>query len=173
MNDCDQYLRVCEPLPNESDWIEGWRDAVRRVSQLMLEASECSPCEVAEFLTRITADGRIRSDAFGKRVVASIARALPDCAERQHLVGCVCAMSAAIRVLNNRRLSAATKVSRRDSIAVALWSALAYQNPLAQPRLEGRAVRNAYQRAPRRGGTSTAILGPADAYKQRSSGPAN
>ena len=45
-------------------------------------------------------------------------------------------MSAATRVLENTRLRSDRKVSRRDSLALAVWSALAFQRPLAQPRLE-------------------------------------
>ena len=45
-------------------------------------------------------------------------------------------MSAAVRVVANHQLSADRRVSRRDSIALALWSALSFQKPLAEQRLE-------------------------------------
>ena len=45
-------------------------------------------------------------------------------------------MSAAIHVLASRQLRDPHKVSRQNSIALALWSALSFQKPLAEQRLE-------------------------------------
>ena len=136
MSNLDRYLLVCDPLPQGADTIRGWRQAVQGVAQIILDAPQSSPWEMAEFLARITVDGRLGSDGFGTRAAAVVARALPDSSGRNHLFGCICAMSAAIRVLGNRRLSAEVKVSRRDSIGVALWSALSFQRALAEQRLE-------------------------------------
>ena len=77
--------------------------------------------------------GQIRSALSAAGVVS---QALPDWSGCNSLVGSVCVMSAAIRVVANRQLSADRTVSRRDSIGLALWSALSFQKPLAEQRLE-------------------------------------
>ena len=136
MSNIDRYLSVCDPLPVVSDRIKGWRKVVQGVARIILDSSKSSSWEMAECLASIIEAGRLGSDEFSTRVVEFVARTLPDSTERNHLFNCVCAMSATIRVLENRRLSATAKVSRRDSIALALWSALSFQRSLPQLRLE-------------------------------------
>ena len=136
MSDLDRYLLLCDPQPEGAASTEGWRKAVQAVARIIIDPEQSSPWEMAEILARITVEGRLGSDRFGTKAAAVVARALPDSSGRNDLFSCVCAMSAAIHVLENRRLSAKPAVSRRDSIAVALWSALSFQRPLAEQRLE-------------------------------------
>ena len=114
----------------------GWRHAIRGIERTILENQHLSPWEVAEILAQIPIHGRIGSSPFGTSAARVVSKALPDSPGCNSLFGAICVMSAAIRVLGNRQLSAHRKVSRRDSIALALWSALSFQRPLAEQRLE-------------------------------------
>ena len=136
MSDSDQYLLLCDPLPEGTASTQNWRRAVQGVAGLINDPRQSSPWEMAEILTRITVERRLASDQFATKATAIMARAFPTSSGRNDLFNCVCAMSAAIRALKNRRVSAMPTVSRRDSIAVALWSALSFQKPLTEPRLE-------------------------------------
>ena len=136
MSNLDRHVLLCDPIPEAAAGTKGWRQAVQGVGRIILDPRQSSPWEMAEILARITVEGRLGSGQFGTKAGAVVARALPDSLGRGDLLGCVCAMSAAIGVLENRRLSAKPKVSRRDSIAVALWSALSFQTPLAEQLLE-------------------------------------
>ena len=136
MSDLHRYLLLCDPVPEEAARIKGWRQAVQGVARIILDPQQSSPWEMAEILARITVERRLGSDRFGTKAATVVAKAIPDSSGRNHLFGCVCAMSAAIHALENRRLSAELKVSRRDSIAVSLWSVLSFQRPLAEQRLE-------------------------------------
>lgn len=136
MSDSDRHLLLCDPFPEAGTGTKGWTQAVQGVGRIILDPQQSSPCEMAETLARISVEGRLRSDQFGTKAEAVVAKALPGSSGTSDLFGCVCAMSAAIGVLENRRLSAEPKVSRRDSIAVGLWSALSFQKPLAEQLLE-------------------------------------
>ena len=81
MSNLDRYLLVCDPLPQGADTIRGWRQAVQGVAQIILDAPQSSPWEMAEVLARITVDGRLGSDGFGTRaaaVVAGLYQTRPD-----------------------------------------------------------------------------------------------
>ena len=136
MSNLDRYLLLCDPLPEGESTISGWTHAIQGVERLILERQQLSPWEVAEILAQIPVLGRLGSDVFGTSAAGVVSKALPDSSGCHSLVGCVCVMSAAIRVVANHKLSADPKVSRRDSIALALWSALSFQKPLAEQRLE-------------------------------------
>ena len=148
MSDLNRYLLLYDPQPDGAASTERWKKAVQGVAQIIIHSEESSPWEMAEIVARIAAEARLRSDRFGTKAAAVVARALPDSSGCNDLFSRVCAMSAAIRVLENRRLSNELRVSRRDSIAVALWSALSFQKPLAEERLED--VRAAILREARR-----------------------
>ncbi len=136
MRDLDRYLLVCDPLPEGAVSAPDRRRAIQGITRIILERQHPPPWETAETLAQITVQGRLGSDRFSTRAAEVIAKALPDWSERNTLFGAVCVMCAAIRVLANRRLAEKRKVSRRDSIALALWSALSFQKPLAEQRLE-------------------------------------
>ena len=136
MSDLDRFLLLCDPQPEGVASTERWRKAVQGVARIIIESERWSPWEMAEIVARIATEGRLRSDRFGTKVAAVVARALQDSSERNDLFKCVCTMSAAIRVMDSRGLSNELRVSRRDSIAVALWSALSFQKPLDEERLE-------------------------------------
>lgn len=136
MSNFDRHLLLCDPLPEGESTISGWTHAIRGVERIILERQQPSPIEVAEVLAQIPVLGRLGSNPFSSSAAAVVSKALPDSSGCDSLVGSVCVMSAAIRVVAKRHLSANHKVSRRDSIALALWSALSYQRPLAEQRLE-------------------------------------
>lgn len=136
MSNFDRHLLLCDPLPDEESTISGWTHAIRGVERIILERQQPSPFEVAEVLAQIPVLGRLGSSPFSSSAAAFVSKALPDPSGCDSLAGSVCVMSASIRVVANRNLSANRKVSRRDSIALALWSALSYQRPLAEQRLE-------------------------------------
>lgn len=136
MSDVDQYLLVCDPLPEGGDGTSDWTSAIRGVARVILESQRFSCWEIAEALAQISAKARLDSEPFSARASAVMAKALRDAAGCDTLFGAVCVLAAATHVLTNRRLSAQDKVSRRDSIALALWSALTFQKPLAEQRLE-------------------------------------
>ena len=91
---------------------------------------------MAEALARIPVQGRLGSDPFSASAAGIVSRAVPDSSVSNALVASACVMSATIRVLGSRQLSAPRKVTRRDSIALALWSALSFQKSLPERRLE-------------------------------------
>ena len=136
MSNFDRHLLLCDPLPEGASTTSGWRRAIRGVERIILENQYLSPWEVAEILAQIPVQGRLGSDPFGTGAARAVLKALPDSSGCNSLLSSVCAMSAAIRVVANRQLSADRKVSRRDSIALGLWSALSFQKPLAEQRLE-------------------------------------
>ena len=136
MSNFDRHLLLCDPLPEGDSTISGWAHAIRGVEQIILERQQPSPWEVAEHLAQIPVLGRLGSDPFCTSAARAVSKALPNPSGCDSLVGTVCVMSAAIRIVANRQLSADRKVSRRDSIALALWSALSFQKPLAEQRLE-------------------------------------
>ena len=172
MSDLDRYLLLCDPVPEEAARIKGWRQAVQGVARIILDPQQSSPWEMAEILARITVERRLGSDRFGTKAATVVAKAIPDSSGRNHLFGCVCAMSAAIHALENRRLSAELKVSRRDSIAVSLWSVLSFQRPLAEQRLED--VRAQILTSARRAGQELArrTRTPVDGVEPSFPGPA-
>lgn len=136
MSSFDRHLLLCDPLPEGASTSSGWTHAIRGVERIILERQQPSPWELAETLAQVPILGRLGSDPFGTTAAAVVRRALPDLSGYDSLVGAVCVMSAVIRIVANRQLSANRKVSRRDSIALALWSALSFQKPLAEERLE-------------------------------------
>ena len=136
MSDLDRHLLLCDPLPGEAARTSGWRRAIRGIARIIVEHQHPSPWDVAEILAKISVQGRLGSDPFSTSATGVLSRALPDSSGCNALFGSVCVMSAAIRLLTSRQLNAQRKVSRRDSIALALWSALSFQKPLAEPRLE-------------------------------------
>ena len=136
MSNFDRHLLLCDPLPEGESTMSGWTQAIRGVERIILERQQPSPFEVAEVLAQVPVLGRLGSNPFSSSAAAFVSKALPDSSGWDSLVGSVCVMSAAIRVVANRHLSANRKVFRRDSIAVALWSALSYQRPLVEQRLE-------------------------------------
>ena len=136
MSNFDRHLLLCDPLPEGASTASGWRSAIRGIERIILENQQLSPWEVAEILAQISVQGHLGPDPFGTSAARAVSKALPDSSGCDSLVGSVCVMSAAIRVVANRQLSADRTVSRRDSIAVALWSALSFQKPLAERRFE-------------------------------------
>ena len=136
MSELDRHLLLCDPLPEEAARTSGWRHAIRGIARIILENQNPSPWDVAETLAKISVQGRLGPDPFSTSATGVVLRALPDSSGCNALFGSVCVMSAAIRVLASHQLSASLKVSRRDSIALALWSALSFQKPLAEQRLE-------------------------------------
>ena len=136
MSDLDRYLLLCDPLPEGDAKTSGWKRAIRGVARIILENQHPSPWKVAEVLAQIPVQGRLGSDPFSASAARVVSRALPNSSGCNALFGSVCVMSAAIRALASRQLRARPKVSRRDSIALALWSALSFQKPLGEQRLE-------------------------------------
>ena len=113
-----------------------WKRAINGMKRIILEHQHPAPWKVADILAKISVQGRLGSDPFSASATGVLSRALPDSSGCNGLFGSVCVMSAAIRVLASRELRAPPKVLRRNSIAVALWSALSFQKPLAEQRLE-------------------------------------
>ena len=136
MSNFDRHLLLCDPLPDGPNNTSGWGQAIRGIVRIILEHQHPSPWEVAEMLANISVQGRLGSDRLSSSATGVVSRAVPDSSGCNALFGAVCVMSAATRVLTNDRLSAERKVSRRNSIALALWSALSFQKPLAEQRLE-------------------------------------
>ena len=136
MSTLDQHLLLCDPLPEWEVKTSGWKRAIRGIARIILESQHPSPVEAAEILAQIAVQGRLGSDPFSSNAARAVAKALPDSPGCNGLFGSVCVMSAAVRVLASRQLRARPKVSRRDSIALALWSALSFQRPLGEQRLE-------------------------------------
>ena len=94
-----------------------------------------SPWQMGDVLARIVAAGQLGSDAFGTRVAGVVAEGGPaEWQGRNGLIGAVCAMCAAIQLLESRRLTA--NAERRNLIAMAVWSALSFQPRLAEPMLD-------------------------------------
>lgn len=136
MSDVDRHLLVCDPLPHGSSKISGWKKAIHGVQRIILEKEQPSHWELAEIIANIPVNCCLGSDSFSVNSVKVVSKVLPDFSEYDGLVGSVCAMSAVINSLANCRLSVRHKILRRDSIALALWSALSFQKPLAEQRLE-------------------------------------
>lgn len=136
MSEIDRHLSLCDPLLERDIGATGWRRAVRGVARIIRDAQELSPWEIAESLAQVFVDARLGPDRFGSRAAAAIARALPDSSDRDSLFRAVCVIAAANRVLTSVRLRVPHKVSRRNSMALGLWSALSFQRPLAEQRLE-------------------------------------
>ena len=136
MSDFDRHLLLCNLLPKEDVRTSDWKRAIDGIKRIIVEHQYPSPWEVADTLAKISVRGRLGSDSFSASASGVLSRALSDSSGCNTLFGSVCVMSAAIRVLASRQLSAQAKVLRRNSIGVALWSALAFQKPLAAQRLE-------------------------------------
>ena len=136
MSNFDRHLLLCNPLPEGESAISGWRHAIRGVERIILERQQPSPWELAEILAQIPVLCRLGSDPFSISAAGVVSKALPDSSGCDALIGSVCVMSAVIHSVANRHFSADRKVSRRDSLALALWSALSFQKPLAEQRLE-------------------------------------
>ena len=140
-------LRPSSEWGRQNRWVEaghtrGHQDYSRPATGFALE--------MAEILARISVEGRLCRDGFSTRAASVVTRALPGASGSDGLFGSVCAMSAAVRVLNNNRLNAALTVSRRDAIAIALWSALSFHRSLGEQRLEN--VRTELLESARRAG---------------------
>lgn len=132
MSDVDSYVRVCDPLPEHGAGTASWRSAIRGIARVILDGRQLSPWEIGEALAQVAARGRLGPDRFSARAGAAIAKALPDSAGCDALLGAVCVMAGATSVVANRRLRAERKKARRDSIALAVWSALSFQRPLTE-----------------------------------------
>ena len=136
MSGLDRYRLLCDPQWEGATSTERWKKAVQEIARSIVDSELSSPWQIAETVARIPVEGGLRSDGFSTKAAAIAARALTDSSGRNDLFVCACVISAAIRVLGNRRLSNESKVFGRDSFAVALWSALSFQKPLAEQRLE-------------------------------------
>ena len=136
MSNLDRHLLLCDLVPGEDARAADWKRAIGGVKRIILEHQHPSPWEVADILAKISVHGRLGSDPFSASATGVLSRALPDSSGCNALFGSVCVMSAAIRVLASRQLNVKRKVLRRNSIALALWSALSFQKPLAAQRLE-------------------------------------
>ena len=101
----------------------------------MIRDGTGSPWQMGDVLARVAAEGRLGTDAFGRRAAGIVAGVgSEDLPERNGLIGAVCVMCAVIGLLGSRRLTA--NAERRNCIAVTLWSALSFQAPSAEPMLE-------------------------------------
>lgn len=136
MSESNRYLLLCDPQWNGSASAERWTKVVQEIAGSIVHSELSSPWQVSETVARIAVEGGIRSDGFSGKAATVAVRALADSSGRNDLFVRVCVISAAMRVLDNRRLSNEAKVFGRDSFAVALWSALSFQRPLAEQRLE-------------------------------------
>ena len=136
MNDLDRYLLLCDPLPENTARTREWRKAVHSVARIILDVQNITPWKMAEILARIPIERSLDADWFGPKAASAVARALQDSSGSKGLLGCVCAMCAGMHIVESARLSAKGKVVRRNSIAVGLWSALSFQSPLPEERLE-------------------------------------
>ena len=137
MSNFDRHLLLCDPLPDgETARFRGGRMPFEGLSGLFSKGSNRRLLRWQRFWPRSPSSVASGRSPFSSSAAAVVSKALPDSSGCDSLVGSVCVMSAAIRVVANRHLSANHKVSRRDSIALALWSALSYQRPLAEQRLE-------------------------------------
>ena len=136
MSDLDRYLLLCDPQWEGDTSTGRWKKAVQEIAGSIVHTELSSPWQISETVARISVEGGLRSDEFSTRAAAVAARALTDSSGRNDLFVRVCVISAAIRVLGNRRLTNESKVFGRDSFAVALWSALSFQTPLVELWLE-------------------------------------
>ena len=136
MSDLDRYLMLCDPLPASAARAREWRKAVQSVASSILQSQDITSWGMAEMLARIPIEKRLDPDGIGLKARRIIARALPDSADNNDLLWSVCTMCAVIQILESSRANTDRRVSRRNSIAVGLWSALSFQRPLAEERLE-------------------------------------
>ena len=136
MSAVDRFLLLCDPLPDAGAGNTAWKRAVQGIARTLVEHQVPSPWRVAEELARVPVEARLGSGPVSASAGGIVSRAVPDPSVSNALFAAVCVMSAAIRVLGSRQLSAPRKVSRRDSIALSLWSALSFQKPLPGQRLE-------------------------------------
>ena len=156
MKNLDHHLLICDPVPQEGGGIQNWPKLIREIANVILDENrECSPWKIAHDLTQVIEEQGLMSDPFGARVKTVLEENAPQMSMVGYdgLLACVCVMRAALHVLTNRRLSARAK--RRDSIAVALWSSLSFQPPLAEKRLEE--VRSEILTCARRAGLEMAL----------------
>ncbi|MDE0396152.1 MAG: GTPase-associated system all-helical protein GASH [Gammaproteobacteria bacterium] len=136
MSDMDRYLLLCDPQWEGATSTQHWKKAVQGISRVIVQTELSSPWQMSETVARIPAEGKLGANGFSTKVAEVAASALPDSSGPNDLFVCACVISAAVRVLENRRLSNESQLFGRDSFAVALWSALSFQKPLAEQRLE-------------------------------------
>lgn len=136
MSNVDRHLLLCSPLPELGTGADDWTRAIRALERFLRDTQQWSPWEIAEALAQTCVQSRLGSDRFSSRASAAITKAVPDASECKSLFRAVCLMSAAIRLFRSKGVRAERKKWRRDSMALGLWSALAFQRPLAERRLE-------------------------------------
>ena len=136
MSDLDRFLLLCDLLPEASANGTAWRRAVQSVARILVDHQYPPPWRVAEALARIPVQRSLGSDRFSTSAAAGVSRAFANSLVSNALLASVCVMTATLRVLQSSQLSAPRKLKRRDSIALALWSALSFQKPLPGQRLE-------------------------------------
>ena len=131
MDSFDQHVLICDPQPSE-EVLEGWRDVVGRMAtSIMRVNSPHGLFEVSNDLERVTENRAVGCAELGAHVARILSSVDPERVRTDgQLCSWVCAMLAV------RHVMAGSGGSKRGVMAVAMWSALSFRAPLAEPRLE-------------------------------------
>lgn len=136
MMNLSEHFLILDPIPHESDGVD-WKAVTKRIARIFLiGTSRIEVYRTANTLTESIQYGRPLPEPLRGKVNAVLHQDIPymDAAKRQ-FVARICSMMAILYVLANRQWGE-MNASRRDAIAVALWSSLGLRDQLMEPRLE-------------------------------------
>ena len=136
MNDFDSHLGICDSSLSP-DSKETWSNLVKALASSMVKLNSAFQAfRRADAIAQGIERRCLPSDDFGDQVARGLMRVSGDAPMGGYgLQGCLFAMVSALRLMKNSRLKT-ENTRKRDTLAIALWSALAYQVPLAEWRLE-------------------------------------
>lgn len=132
----DRYQLIFDPLIVEGQVVD-WSKVVPRLAKAFLQPTSRAAIFEASNALAVSIKARKRmSGPVGEQMHRVLKRAkLGFGVADGDLVACACAMLAALHTLSNGRLKD-RNAAKRDSMAIALWPALTFQESLLEPRLE-------------------------------------
>eukprot|EP00456_Euglypha_rotunda_P040816 TRINITY_DN31598_c0_g1_i3.p1 TRINITY_DN31598_c0_g1~~TRINITY_DN31598_c0_g1_i3.p1 ORF type:complete len:205 (-),score=47.93 TRINITY_DN31598_c0_g1_i3:11-625(-) len=134
MADLAKYMRIYDPSPADESVTKRKAAAKEVATQLRKTAGTAELVKLGASVARSFVSGSV-PDPLGTAVAESIQKHAPSfIREERELEVVVIAAAGVFEVLEGRDTT--SNVSRNDIIAAALWSALADQAPLAEPKIE-------------------------------------
>lgn len=134
--DLARYLRIFESSPTD-DFVEKRQVAVNELAGLYQKKSNIVDILALanELAFSVTSKGQL-SAILIPQAEAVIKKQSPSFVQDDHVLQIkVCALAAALKVLEDASPGGAVLL-RSDFLAAGLWSALSFQKPLGQPKLE-------------------------------------
>ena len=132
----DRYQLIFDPFIVEEQVVD-WSKVVPRLAKAFLQPTSRAAIFEASNALAVSIKARKRmSGAVGEQIHRVLKRVKPGFGVADgELVARACGMLAALYLLSNGRLKD-RNAAKRDSMAIALWPALTFQESLLEPRLE-------------------------------------